>query len=68
MRAWGGEIRGARRAGIWDSLAFFRGFSMSENVAGLIAQSVEKAAQLLRDEIAGLQEKIAALEAMQATF
>lgn len=41
---------------------------MSENVAGLIAQSVEKAAQLLRDEIAGLQEKIAALEAMQATF
>jgi hypothetical protein len=41
---------------------------MPEDMAVLIAQAVEKAVQPLRDEIASLKEKTAALEATQATL
>ena len=41
---------------------------MQEDMAVLIAQAVEKAVQPLRDEIASLKEKTAALEATQATL
>lgn len=48
--------------------SLFRGPSMLEDLAVLIAQAVEKAVRPMRDEIASLKEKTAALEATQATL
>jgi len=74
------QLKDARFGSDGDSPGYgpyslFRGSSMSEDMAVLIAQAVEKAVQPFQEHISsldgtigGLEEKTAALEATQATL